>query len=217
MPDWPRRPRSKTLQLGPGVVLHDHGVADVRPVEAGDETLGPGEIEALDDVGAGRPVGGRGQRQARHLGIARAEDVEAAVFRAEVVPPLRDAVRLVDGEEGEVRMVQPLEEIDGYQPFGRDIKQIQRPLGECALRRPRLARRQGGIERGGTDAQLFERGDLVLHQGDQRGNDDGDARTAERRDLVAERLATARRHQHQRIAARHHMFDDGPWGPRNSG
>ena len=46
-----------------------------------------------------------------------------------------------------------------------------------------------------------ERVDLILHQRDQRRHDDADARPHERGDLVAERLAAAGRHQHERVAA----------------
>ena len=61
------------------------------------------ELEPLDDVAARRPVGGGGERDARHVGKALVQDRELAVFRAEIVAPLRDAMRLVDGEERELR------------------------------------------------------------------------------------------------------------------
>ena len=56
--------------------------------------------------------------------------------------------------------------------------------------------------------ELRERVDLVLHQRDQRRDDDADAVAQERGDLVAQRLAAAGRHEHERVAARHHPLDD---------
>ena len=62
----------------------------------------------------------------------------------------------------------------------------------------------------GGDAELAQRGDLVVHQRDQRRHDDRGAGQAERRDLVAQALAAAGGHQHQGVAAAdhvaHHLF-----------
>jgi hypothetical protein len=51
---------------------------------------------------------------------------------------------------------------------------------------------------------------LILHERDQRRHHDADAVAHERRDLVAERLAAARGHQHQRVAAVQRRRDDVP-------
>ena len=59
----------------------------------------------------------------------------------------------------------------------------------------------------------MQRAHLVMHQRDQRRHHDGAAMSqplpCNRRHLIAQRLATARRHQHQRIATAHHRVDDG--------
>src|SRR5690606_35650033 len=49
---------------------------------------------------------------------------------------------------------------------------------------------------------------LVLHEGDERGDDDGGPLAAERRHLVARRLARARGHEHERVPAGHDGVDD---------
>ena len=63
------------------------------------------------------------------------------------------------------------------------------------------------------DAGFLERADLVVHQRDQRADDDRDALAGamadDRRDLVAQALAAAGRHQHQRVAAAGDVVDDG--------
>jgi hypothetical protein len=58
-------------------------------------------LQALDDVGAGVGVGGGGERDARHAGKRSCRMRQLQVLLAEVVPPLADAVRLVDGEQAE--------------------------------------------------------------------------------------------------------------------
>ena len=49
---------------------------------------------------------------------------------------------------------------------------------------------------------------LILHQGDEWRDDDARALTHERGNLVAQRLAAAGRHQHQRVAATGNAVDD---------
>ena len=71
----------------------------------------------------------------------------------------------------------------------------------------RLAGVEGGVQECGAHAQLAQRVDLVLHQRDQRRDDDADAIAQQRRNLVAQRLAAAGGHQHQRVAAAHHVLD----------
>ena len=77
----------------------DDAVADVRAIEAGDEDARLVETQPLDDVGACRPVRGRGQRDTRHIGKALVQHRELEIFRPEIMSPLRHAMRLVDGEQ----------------------------------------------------------------------------------------------------------------------
>ena len=74
-------------------------VADVRAVEARDQELGVVHPEAFRDVGADARGGGGGQRHEGDLGQVLAERPEGQVVGPELVPPLRDAVRLVHGDE----------------------------------------------------------------------------------------------------------------------
>ena len=87
------------LELGLVAAGLDHGVAEVGPVEAGDEQLGVAEVELVGDVAADR-VGGRGrQRDAGGRAELPPGQAEPGVVGAEVVPPLADAVGLVDGQQ----------------------------------------------------------------------------------------------------------------------
>jgi len=86
-------------QLRPRVGFLDDTVADVRPVEAGHELARARQPQALHDFLARDAVGRRGERDARHAGKALMQLRQLHVLRAEVVAPLRHAVRLVDGEQ----------------------------------------------------------------------------------------------------------------------
>lgn len=74
-----------------------------------------------------------------------------------------------------------------------------------------LARRIGiqcGIEKCCAYAELCHRRDLVLHQRDQRRNDNAGTVSHQRRNLIAQRLAAAGWHQYQRVAAGGNVLDD---------
>ncbi len=122
--------------------------------------------------------------------------------------PLRHAVRLVDGEQREAGAVEQLEAARREQPLGRHVQQVESARQQLAFD----GAGGGGIERGveelGTHAELGQCGDLVLHQRDQRRDHDGGAGPQQRGELVAQRLAAARGHQHQRVAAGRHVLDD---------
>ncbi len=57
------------------------------------------------------------------IGKARAQAAELAIIRAELVSPLGDAVRFVDGKESDWEMRQPIEGALGGQAFRRKIEQ----------------------------------------------------------------------------------------------
>ena len=160
-------------QLGARVaVLLDDGVADVRPVEAADEGPCVLQLQALDDVGARVRIGGGGQRDARHAGKTLVQHAQAEVFLAEVVPPLADAVRLVDGEQAEqlplVQRVEHRQEARREDALRRGVQQHQPARAQLALHRLRLLAVERGIQEAGVHAHFLERADLVVHQRDQR-------------------------------------------------
>ena len=197
------------------LALLDDRVADVGPVEAGDVAGRVAEAQAGADVVAGLRVGGGGAGDDGHAGEQPAQPAQLHVLGAEVVAPLADAVRLVDGEAGRGRcrgvivdLEQARKERLGHQRLGRDVEQVefaavQRARARAAPRRPRArsCRRR-------RDAGRPQRVDLVLHQRDERRDDDAGAGAHERRQLVAERLAAAGGHEHEGVAAGDDVVDD---------
>ena len=135
--------------------------------------LGP---HLLGDVGGDPGVGGGGRRQHRDAGRQVVEQgADPAVVGPEVVPPVGDAVRLVDHEQpagggqpgqhlvAEAGVVEPLradqEDVD---LAGRD-----RPVGLLPVLEV------GGVDRHRADAGPLGGGDLVAHQRQQRRDDHG--------------------------------------------
>jgi len=77
--------------------LLDDAIADVRPVEAGDELRRPAQLQARDDLVAGRRVGGRRQCDARDLGPALVQAVELDVLDERAPVALTLVRAAVDG------------------------------------------------------------------------------------------------------------------------
>ena len=104
--------------------------------------------------------------------------------------------------------LQQLEEARRHQPLGRDVEQVELAGRKIPLGLIRGLRIERGVEHRRVHAGLGERRDLVLHQRDQRRHHHRAALAHQRRNLIAQRLAAAGRHQHQRVAAGCDMLDD---------
>ncbi len=138
---------------------------------------------------------------------------ELQIFGPEIVAPLADAMGLVDGEQRYFAAFDLGQETVGHQPLGGDIddRQLAGPHLPLDLHLVGIGYR--GIETGRLDAQLGQRLHLVAHQGDQRRNDNRDTVSTQCRDLIAQRLTAAGRHQHHGVAAGDDVIDDLGLGP----
>jgi len=96
----------------------------------------------------------------------------------------------------------------GEQSFGGDVDEVEFTALHLAFDGGGFGGAECGVQIRGAHAEFAECGDLVVHEGDERGDHDADARPHEGGDLVAERLAAARGHQHQRVAAVGYVLND---------
>ena len=76
-----------------------HFKREVGPIERGDEDLWIDQVQLLQNVLTRRLVGRSRQSHNRHLREALLENSQLGIFRAKVVPPLRDTVCLIDGNQ----------------------------------------------------------------------------------------------------------------------
>src|SRR6266550_4135677 len=101
------------------------------------------------------------ERDTRNTGMALGEQIELDVLRAEIVPPLRHAVRLVDGEEREPRALEQTQEARRRQALRRYVEQVE-PAGEqIALDFCRRFRAERRVEAGRSHARFAQRRYLV--------------------------------------------------------
>ena len=123
--------------------------------------------------------------------------------------PGGDAVRLVDGEHGQRRLAQRVQETRVAEALRRDVDELAVAHAELRQAARGLVGGEGGVDESGGDVPRGERVDLVLHQRDERRDDHRRALQQQRRQLEAQALARARRHHHQRVAP----LDDGADDP----
>ena len=192
--------------------LLPHLVVEVGAVERRLELLGVDDAQVLLDVGAHLVGGGGGERNHGCRANLVDDGPDAAVLRTEVVAPLRDTVRLVDGIERHFHRAQELHVVLFRQALRRHIEQLGAPAADVGLHLVdgRLGeRRVEEVGRALVLAQVRDEVHLVLHQRDEGRDDDGHAVHQQRRQLIAQRLASAGGHQHKGVVAFQHVVDDG--------
>ena len=128
---------------------------------------------------------------------------QAEVVRPEVVPPLGDAMGLVDHEQADARLAHPLDEPGRGEALRSHVEEAHlaggRPLDHLGVRARVLL---GVDERDAVrEPARAERLHLVLHERHERRHHDREVVAQQRRELVAERLAGARGHDHEHVAA----------------
>jgi len=115
----------ETQELRARVILVDDRVADIRAVEARNENPGVFERKARGDLGAGLRIGRRGEGDSRHARKPLVQEGKLQVFRPEIVAPLRNAVRFVDGEKRDFCLREELEAARCREALGRDVQDVE--------------------------------------------------------------------------------------------
>ena len=187
---------------GPGAApfLH-HLDGQVLAPEAVDVALVSLQVELGGDVILDARRRGGGQRQHRRRPQARQTLAQEPVVGTEVVAPLRDAVRFVDRDQGRAATLQEFDEAGHAEPLGRDEEKVEFAVAVEPAGLPRLVARPARVDALGAQPDLAQFRRLVLHQGDQRREDEGGAAEKQARKLVAQRLAGTGRHDDQTIVA----------------
>ncbi len=188
-------------------------VAEVRAVHARAHDLERPAQRLGDRFGIRRR---RGRGHPEHGGLAehveRATDEE--VVGPEVVPPHAHAVHLVDHDEPDADPAERLDEPLLPQPLRSGVEKPGLARGDRREARRRLVRRERGVDEGRRRRNLRrELVHLVLHQRDQRREDERGGGPQHRGELIRQRLAGAGRHERERVPAFHRGTDHVllPW------
>ena len=173
----------------------------------GDDDLGIAQRQVADDVVADR--GRRGGRQAEDAtGLELLEPLsEREIGGTEIVAPFRDAVRLVDRDQGGRNDLEQAAELVAGERLGRGEDEERAALRDACQTLAAIGDAHRAVEADRRHAELLHLEILVLEQREQRRDDHRGLRQEQRRKLVAERLAAAGGHDEQRVAPGEHRAD----------
>ena len=187
-------------------------------------------VHVLATAVDGRRREGRNEEIARfflNLMLAELADMVAKVpvIGAELLAPRRDDVRFIDNDGAERAIADKLLDVTAReQRLGRKVQDIIRAILDLCHDLLLLNRRDVGVDRRRTGIRAaFEAGDLVVHEADERRDDERHElllfREDHRGDLEHRGLARARRRRDEKVArllaapARlgllHELRDDG--------
>ena len=124
MPDFPRRLANEVVDA---VLRSSEGLRSALSTRFGRSNeaiklFRVFEFQLRANVRLRFEVGRRGDGHARHAGEAIRELAERAIVRPEIVAPLADAVRFVDGNQRDRALFEEIEEALREQSFGRDVE-----------------------------------------------------------------------------------------------
>ena len=142
-------------------------------MEAGDVFVRIVQLELGKNVLTHPASGAGGESRDRAAGEMSAQTAQLAVFRTKFVAPLGDAMGLINGEECDWNALKPADSIGARQPFRRKIQEPVLARLSFAHRCHLLAFGQRTVQDRGGDSHLRQLRGLVLHQGNQWGDDDG--------------------------------------------
>ncbi len=125
---------------------------------------------------------------------------EGAVVGAEVVAPGGDAVGLVDGDEGGLAAGEHLGEAGDAHALGGDEEEVEGAVEVVAAGLAGVFAGEAGVDAGDAEAEGGELGGLVVHEGDERGDDERGAAAGDGGELVAEAFAGAGGHDEEDVA-----------------
>ena len=180
-------------------------------VPVGDAKHQVGSMQATDDHGrvtkgqAGDNVlldlcRSRGREGMDGLaGCQLAQDRKVPVGLAVIVAPLADAMRLVDDAIGHGQRAQELTHPRMCQRFGRKVEQAQVACPCFVGHGTPVVRRHVAVQGRGSDTHGLQVPDLVLHQRDERRDDQGQLVPCHGGQLVTQGLAAPRRQDNQAV------------------
>jgi hypothetical protein len=200
--------REQAQQLVLFVAAVAHREEQVLALDAGVEHRRRAEIQHAPHVRLHGRRGGRGEAEARRPAERAPHKAEQQVVGAEVVAPVAHAVDLVDAEARDTGAGDRVTEPGHAEPLRRHVEQLRAPRPRVGEPPFALVAVEHAVHAAGRQPAPLQRLDLVLHQRDERAHAQREALADERGQLVAQRLALARRHHHQRRAAAEQVARD---------
>ena len=154
----------------------------------------------MKDILANRRRRRRRQGEYGRVPELRDDSAEREVGGTKVVAPLADAVRFVDDEERHANRLQQTQKDVVFELLRRRIDDADRTGANALARAQLLVFGKGRIQRDDVgDPAIAEHVELILHQSDQRADNDRGSFEQERRQLVGEALSRSSRQNGKRV------------------
>ena len=207
----PGVPLKKMFYLGQDCFSFRHTIMQIGAVETADKTPCSIQFQGFTDFLAGVCIGRCRDGNARDFGILVGQHGQLSIFRTKIMSPFGNAMTLIDGKQPHLPpLVQGLQ--GGLkrvlnQTLGCQIEEFQFMSPQGMLNVSCFSLGLKRVEACCSNSAFSECLNLILHQGDERGNDQGHAGSQQSGDLVAQRFAPAGGHQHQRIFPALDMID----------
>ena len=184
-------------------------VGDVGSVEARDEVLGILEVESFGEFGVGGRSGRGRQCDARDIRESFGQDAESQIVAAEVMSPLGHAVGFVDGEQGDLCLLEQSHRPRQDETLGREVEQVDLSGEQLLFDLLGGLEIEGRVEIGRPHAEVLQRRDLIGHERNEWGDDDTCTGPDQGRNLIAQGFSAAGGHEYDRIPAADDLVDDG--------
>jgi len=125
------------------------------------------------------------------------------------VTPDADAMGFVDGDQRWLAAGEHLGEAGDAHPLGGDEEKVERAVEVVAAGLAGIVAGEVGVDAGDAQAGGGELGGLVVHQRDERADDQRGASASDGGKLVAEGFAGSGGHDQERVAAVEEGASDG--------
>ncbi len=185
-----------------------HAEIEILAVESADQQLRLSKAQHGNDVILYLSRG-RGCERADHRSSVQLFDKrdDFQIAGPEILPPLGNAVGLVHCHHTDPGPLGKAGEVPGFQTLRGHIDDLI-PAAHGVLHGSlNLSLRQGAVDIGSMHSRLVQGLDLILHQGNQRGNHHRNARQHQRWDLVADGFSRSSRHDAQHVPPGQYAVD----------
>ena len=200
--------RNDLDELFRGLCMFD-GKGKIRPIKPRDQLVRiaqPQQTDYITPDTLGRRSGKRHHGwTARQL---RDEIAYRQIRRTEILTPLRNAMRLVNGKQGDGRARCERKKPRIIQSLGRNVEQIDFPRQRRFQNRRLLERRKRRIQARGANARFGQTAHLIAHKRDKGAYDKRHPGQHDAGNLIANAFAGTGRHDGKGVAPRKQSLDN---------
>ena len=181
------------------LLLGNDAIGEVRTVEARHKNLRLAKAQVLDDV-IPHALGGR-RRECHEWNVGKPlpKPGDLAILGAEIMAPLGYAVGLVNGDRGDVPSAEIFLPVVEHEALRRCVEELVAALVQPCEARFRFLHAKRGIQKCRLHTRSLQLVHLILHQSNQRRNNERQTLPQQRRQLEAQRLAAACGQQRKRV------------------